>query len=190
MCLCVHSGFHQPKRPSNTLIRICLQLMKATVLAESSLYLIFSLDSLRSSDVYRHESGRCRTLPFFLTLLLIKLVTFGHLLAGGILSFLCGVELTLQDVKVKWERFSLDRLLMVVSRMVTVVMGLRLLLLHWRQRGDRVTMPPEHSWTWVEHFPAELCHQRMWSIWCILNTSRFHYNLKYNNAITCHLNIP
>ena len=42
-----------------------VQLMKATVLAESSiLYLIFSLPSLRYRDVYRCESGRCRSLPF------------------------------------------------------------------------------------------------------------------------------
>ena len=33
-----------------------------------ALYFIFSLGSLRSSDVHRCESGRCRTLPFFLTL--------------------------------------------------------------------------------------------------------------------------
>ena len=44
-----------------------LQLMKATMLAESSLYFIFSPDSVRHSDVYRHESGRCCTLAFFLT---------------------------------------------------------------------------------------------------------------------------
>ena len=31
--------------------------------------LIFSLGSLCYADVYRHESGRCRTLPFFLTFL-------------------------------------------------------------------------------------------------------------------------
>ena len=37
--------------------------------AEGTLYFIFSLDSLHSSDVYRHESGRCHTLPFFLTFL-------------------------------------------------------------------------------------------------------------------------
>ena len=39
--------------------------MKATVLDESSF--IFPLGSLRYADVYRHESGRCCTLPFFLT---------------------------------------------------------------------------------------------------------------------------
>ena len=32
-----------------------------------ALYLIFSPGSLHSSNVYRHESDRCRTLPFFLT---------------------------------------------------------------------------------------------------------------------------
>ena len=42
--------------------------MKATVLAESSLYFIFSPSSLCSSDVCRHESGRCHTFPFFLTI--------------------------------------------------------------------------------------------------------------------------
>ena len=43
-----------------------LQLMKATVLAESSIYFIFSPDSLHSSNVFRYESGRCRSLPFVL----------------------------------------------------------------------------------------------------------------------------
>ena len=38
--------------------------------AESSiLYFIFSPGSLRYTDVYRHESGSCRTLSFFLTFL-------------------------------------------------------------------------------------------------------------------------
>ena len=46
---------------------LCLQLMKVTVLAESSVYFIFSLGSLRCSDVYRCESGRFCILPFFLT---------------------------------------------------------------------------------------------------------------------------
>ena len=46
-----------------------LQLTKATVLAESSLYFIFSPGSLHSSGVYRRESDRCCTLPFFLTFL-------------------------------------------------------------------------------------------------------------------------
>ena len=50
---------------ANTLLSLCL--MKATVLAESSLYLIFSPGSFCFSDVYRRESGRCRTRPFFLT---------------------------------------------------------------------------------------------------------------------------
>ena len=36
------------------------------VLAESSLYFIFSPGSLHYADVYRHESRRCRILPFFL----------------------------------------------------------------------------------------------------------------------------
>ena len=44
------------------------ELMKTTVLAESSsLYFIFLPGSLRYSDVYRHESGRCLTFFFFLT---------------------------------------------------------------------------------------------------------------------------
>ena len=41
--------------------------MKATVLAESSLYFNFSSGSFCSNDVYRCESGRCCTFPFFLT---------------------------------------------------------------------------------------------------------------------------
>ena len=43
-----------------------LQLMKGTVLAES-----FSPGSLCSSDVYRHESDRFRTLLFFLTFFIV-----------------------------------------------------------------------------------------------------------------------
>jgi hypothetical protein len=45
-------------------------LMKATVLAESSSYFIFSPGYLRYCDVYRCESVRCHTLPFFLTFFL------------------------------------------------------------------------------------------------------------------------
>ena len=51
--------------PANTLVSLLLRLMKAKVLAESSF--IFSLDSLCYANVYRCESGRCRTLPFFQT---------------------------------------------------------------------------------------------------------------------------
>ena len=51
--------------PANTLVSLRLQLMKATVLAES--YFIFSLGSTCYADVYRRESRRCCTLPFFLT---------------------------------------------------------------------------------------------------------------------------
>jgi hypothetical protein len=40
--------------------------------AESSLYFIFSPGSLRSSDVYRCESGRCCTLLFFLMFFIIS----------------------------------------------------------------------------------------------------------------------
>jgi hypothetical protein len=40
--------------------------MKAILLAESSIYFIFSLGSLPSRDVYRCESGRYHTFPFFL----------------------------------------------------------------------------------------------------------------------------
>ena len=47
-----------------------LQLMKVTVLAESSF--IFSPGSLHYADVYRHESGRCHILPFFLTFFMWK----------------------------------------------------------------------------------------------------------------------
>ena len=41
-------------------------------MAESSIYFIFSPGSLCSSDVYRCESGRCCTLPFFLTFFIIS----------------------------------------------------------------------------------------------------------------------
>ena len=40
--------------------------MKATVLAESSSYFIFSLGYLHYYDTYKCESGRCCSLPFFL----------------------------------------------------------------------------------------------------------------------------
>ena len=46
-------------------------LLKATVLVESPI-LIFSLSSLRYSDVYICESGRCCTLSFFLTFLSLR----------------------------------------------------------------------------------------------------------------------
>ena len=49
-----------------------LQLKKITLLAKSSLYFIFLPGSLCSSNVYRHESGRCHTLPFFLTFSIIS----------------------------------------------------------------------------------------------------------------------
>ena len=49
-----------------------VQLMKATVLAEISMYFIFSPGYLCSSDVYRRDSGRCRTIPFFLTFFIIS----------------------------------------------------------------------------------------------------------------------
>ena len=46
--------------------RLCLQLMKATVLAESSiLYFIFSPDSLYYSDVYRFEQVGVAHFPSF-----------------------------------------------------------------------------------------------------------------------------
>jgi hypothetical protein len=62
------------KEPSANTVSPCPQLMKATVLAESSiLYFIFSPGSLHYSDVYRCESGRCRTLPFFLIIFIISL---------------------------------------------------------------------------------------------------------------------
>ena len=48
---------------------LLVQLMKVTMLAESS---IFSPGSLRYSDVYRRESGRRHTLPFFITIFIIS----------------------------------------------------------------------------------------------------------------------
>ena len=48
--------------------------MKATVLAEGSVYFIFSLGSLCSSDVCRCESGRCCTLSFFLIFIIIIII--------------------------------------------------------------------------------------------------------------------
>ena len=50
-----------------------LQLIKATMLAESSvLYFFFLSGSLHYSYVYNRELGRCHTLPFFLTFFIIK----------------------------------------------------------------------------------------------------------------------
>ena len=48
----------------NTLVSLLLQLMKATVLTESSF--IISPKFVCYADFYRHESGGCRTIPFFL----------------------------------------------------------------------------------------------------------------------------
>ena len=67
------------KRPLIATRQSCslrLQLTKATVFAESSLYFIFSPGSFCSSNVYRHESGRCRTLPFFLTFIISPFQVF------------------------------------------------------------------------------------------------------------------
>ena len=49
--------------------KLHLQLIKATVLAESSLYFIFSPGYLHYCDAYRQGSGRCCSLSFFLTFL-------------------------------------------------------------------------------------------------------------------------
>ena len=48
-------------------VSLFLQLMKGTVLAESSLCFIFALGPPGYGNVYKHETGRCRTLPSFLT---------------------------------------------------------------------------------------------------------------------------
>ena len=53
-----------------------LQLMKATVLAQSSSYFIPSPGYLRYKDVYRCESGRCRSLRLFLTFLSVYFSRF------------------------------------------------------------------------------------------------------------------
>jgi hypothetical protein len=45
-------------------LTLLLQLMKATVLAETSV--VISLLSICYADIHRHESGRCLTLPFIL----------------------------------------------------------------------------------------------------------------------------
>ena len=40
------------------------------------LYFIFSLGSLLNGDVYRHESGSCLTLHFFLTFLILHIIYY------------------------------------------------------------------------------------------------------------------
>jgi hypothetical protein len=47
--------------------------MKVTMLVESFLYFIFSPGFLHSSDVYRRDSDRYHTLPFFLKFFIIIL---------------------------------------------------------------------------------------------------------------------
>ena len=49
------------------MVSLFLQLMKATVLAESSWSLGFYANLSKVGNVYRHESGRCHTLLPFLT---------------------------------------------------------------------------------------------------------------------------
>ena len=49
------------------------------------LYFMFSLGSLRYSDVYIHESGRCHTLSFFLTFLSFYLFMFSFYININIL---------------------------------------------------------------------------------------------------------
>ena len=50
---------------------LLLQLIKATVLAKSSIF-IFSSGTLCYGDVYRCGSGSCCSLPFFLTFFIIS----------------------------------------------------------------------------------------------------------------------
>ena len=70
--ICCINWFTSQKSPMKRLnIRsfqstLWLSSAVATVLTENSLYFIFSPGSFCSSNVYRHESGRCHTLPFFL----------------------------------------------------------------------------------------------------------------------------
>ena len=56
------------------MLSLLLQLMKATVLTESSF--IFSPGSLHYAAVYRHESGKRCTLPFFLRFHLFSRFSF------------------------------------------------------------------------------------------------------------------
>ena len=58
--------------PANTLVSLLQHLMKASVLADSSIYFIFSAASLHSSYVYRCELSRCYNLHYFLTLFIIS----------------------------------------------------------------------------------------------------------------------
>ena len=53
--------------PANTSVSLPLQLMKATVLAGSSILYSFSSSSVHSSDVYEQQPGRCRSISFRLT---------------------------------------------------------------------------------------------------------------------------
>ena len=66
--ICRHdSSGENPVKRSFQPTLIDIHLMNATVVTESSiLYFIFSQSSLRYCDVYRRESGKYRTLPFFL----------------------------------------------------------------------------------------------------------------------------
>ena len=59
--------FFPSRAPANTLVSLHLQLMKATVLAESIWFYLFFLYSLHSAAVCRHESDRCRSFFPFLT---------------------------------------------------------------------------------------------------------------------------
>ena len=61
-----------PAAPANTLVS--LLLMKATVLAKSSFYFIFSPGYVCYCDVYRSESGKCCTLPFLTFFIKLKRV--------------------------------------------------------------------------------------------------------------------
>ena len=62
--------------------------MKAIVLGSSSiLYFIFSPGSLHYGNVYRHESGRCHTLPFFYHFLSFHLSRFSFYTNLHLLEF-------------------------------------------------------------------------------------------------------
>jgi hypothetical protein len=82
--------------PASIIISLHLQLMRATVLAESSCFYLFSLDFVYSMAVCRHESDRCCTFLPLLTYVNIIIIctldiAFKHILRTFFctFSFIC-----------------------------------------------------------------------------------------------------
>ena len=80
-----------------------------------SLYLIFSLDSLHSSNVYRRESDRRGTLPFFLSFHLSRFSFYINLI------FLENVSLFISEIYALLLLFSNFKVSALYTRLISFI---------------------------------------------------------------------